>query len=81
MLSYLASFQPFAAVRTLTWEPKKDLYFGKPFGKMKTFMRSHSCMKSGIWCGQSYFYMPYGLGEIRASLIPLAEQFSFLYFK
>lgn len=34
-----------------------------------------------IWCGQSYLYMPYGtygLGEIRASLIPLAEQFSFL---
>ncbi|KAL2457133.1 Uncharacterized protein Fot_56544 [Forsythia ovata] len=29
-----------------------------------------------IWCGQSYLYMPYGtygLGEIRASLIPLAE--------
>lgn len=26
-------------------------------------------------------YGTYGLGEIRASLIPLAEQFSFLYFK
>lgn len=29
-----------------------------------------------IWCGQSYLYMPYGtygLGEKRASLIPLAE--------
>lgn len=63
----------------------KDLDFSNnpPFAKMNSWEATvaWNLVWSILFWYAFLFYGTYGLGEIRASLIPLAEQLSFLYFK